>query len=209
MKRIVPIVVSIVLVAVAAVWFLLRGPGGEGRSDDVELALEGQFLSDSLGVGLLLPPSPGWSFERPPFIPGGPYLLVMHESGDSFLQVFVHEKSQVGGIDTVIERRRDQLAASYGVDDIESVIEQILAEGRQEFDSFPAWQWQALTEPVDVPGDDPAKVMFLVQIVERHTRIFEFIGRIKVPLRPSPEEQATNAALVGDLSFVMQSVQAR
>ena len=209
MKRVLTIVASVVLVAVAAVWFLRRGPAEKARSDDPELATQGQFLSDSLGVGLLLPSSPGWSFERPASILGAPYMTVLHDTDKASVRFFVHPKAQVGTLAEVIQRRRDRLAAGFRVDDIDNVVEQILLEGQQEVQGFPAWQWQALTEPVAIAGEEPAKVMYLIQIVERALHIFEVVGIVRVPLSPTPEEHAANATLQGDVGFILQSFQVR
>ncbi len=209
MKRILLIVAGVVLVAWAAVALLRREPVSDPSSKDSELANEGQFLSDSLGVGLLLPSSPGWSFQRPQPVPGGPYMLATHESGDASVRFFVHNKPRVNDISGVIQRRRDQLAASFRVTDIDKVIEQVLLEGQREFDGYPAWQWQALTEPVAMAGEDPAKVMFLVQIFERQRHIFETVGLVRVPLGVTAEQHAANVALQGDVTFILQSAQAR
>ena len=209
MKRLLPIVLGVVLVAVVAVGLLRRQPARDTESNDSELAVEGQFLSDSLGVWLLLPNSPGWSFQRPQSIPGSLYMLALHESGDASVRFFVHPKSQVVEIGGVIQRRRDQLAGSFRVNDIDSVVEQVLLEGQQEFDGFPAWQWQALTEPVAMAGEEPAKVMFMIQIFERQRHIFEAVGLIRIPLGASPEQHAANIALQGDVGFILRSAQAR
>src|SRR5262245_23612963 len=82
-----------------------RGTPEGAPPADAEIPQPGQFVSDSLGVGLVLPNSPGWSFRRDPPTPGGPYITALHQSQRASVRLFVHPKPEAVNLDEVIRRR--------------------------------------------------------------------------------------------------------
>jgi len=167
------------------------------------------FLVSTLGVGIVLPSSPGWSFRRDPPTPGGPYITALHQSQRASVRLFVHPKPEAVNLDAVIRRRRDQLAGLFHVRDLDLLVERVIREGRQPIHDYAAWQWQAVTQPVAVAGEAPSRVMFLSEAVERPDRIFEMLGLLRFPATPSSAQDDSTRALLEDLSFVMQSLQVR
>jgi hypothetical protein len=184
--------------------------GQEGAEPaDPEVAEPGQFLSDSLGVGMLLPNSPGWSFRRDPPAPGGAYITAAHQSQRASVRLFVHSKPDAANLDEVIRRRRDQLAGLFHVRDLDTLIDRVMREERRPINNFAAWQWQAVTQPVAVAGESPARVMFLSEAIERPDHIFEMLGLLRFPASQSSAQEDSTRALLEDLSFVLQSLQVR
>lgn len=186
-----------------------RGTPEGAPTADAEIPQPGQFVSDSLGVGLVLPNSPGWSFRREPPTPGGPYITAVHQSQRASVRLYVHPKPEAVNLDEVIRRRRDQLAGFFHVRDLDLLVERVIREGRQPIHDYAAWQWQAVTQPVAVAGEAPSRVMFLSEAVERPDRIFEMLGLLRFPAAPSSAQDDSTRALLEDLSFVMQSLQVR
>ena len=87
MKRQLPwIVVGLIALLVAAA--LLRRQPAVSTSSDAEVNTEGHFASDSLGVSLFLPDSPGWSFRREPAIPNEPYMSAVHEGENAIVKLY-------------------------------------------------------------------------------------------------------------------------
>jgi hypothetical protein len=186
-----------------------RGTQEGAQPADAEFPQPGQFVSDSLGVGLVLPSSPGWSFRRDPPTPGGPYITALHQSQRASVRLFVHPKPEAANLDEVIRRRRDQLAGAFHVRDLDVLVERVIREERRPIRDYAAWQWQAVTQPVAVAGEAPSRVMFLSEAVERPDRIFEMLGLLRFPAASSSAQEDSTRALLEDLSFVMQSLQVR
>jgi hypothetical protein len=207
MKRTLLVVLIGVVVAAAAVVILRREPQLT-EEPDVEFAETGQFLSDSLGVGMLLPESPGWSFQRHAAVPSGPYVTAVHQSEKASVRLYVHEHANIDSIEEVVQRRRDTLAGHFRVRDIDDVIEQVMKETSQEVGGYPAFQWQAVTEPVAVTGAETSRVMFMLVVVERPEHLFEILGLLSIPQKPGPEQEEAEL-LARDLAFVLQSFQIR
>ncbi len=207
MKRTLLGLVAVLAVAVAVV-ILRRGaePQQPGAPGSGTLP---QFKDDSLGVGLLLPESPGWSFHVAPNVPGGGVVMVVHEASKSSVRLYVHRRTGGIGLDRVVQQRRRQLAGIFGVDDLNTVIERVLTENRQESQGYPAWQWQAMTEPVDVPGEEPQRVMFMLLTLERQEDVVEVVGILPHAAAPPPDAQQALSALAADVTFIIQSVLVR
>ncbi len=205
MKRNLVIVLAVVVFAVA-VWWLRRGPQG---TSDAPASVAGQYMNDSLGVGMLLPNSLGWSFRYAPDVPGDGLAMAIHAGQTASVRLYAHSKTEDSGLQEVIRQRRSQLAQLFQVTDLDSVIENVVKEEFVEFEGHPAWQWQGVTEPVAVAGKDPQKVMFMLLILERAEHIFEAVGILGYPARSTPEQQAALQALVNDIAFVLGSFQVR
>ncbi|MFQ5599887.1 MAG: hypothetical protein ACE5G2_04955 [Candidatus Krumholzibacteriia bacterium] len=208
MKRAILMALGAIAVIVLAVTLLRRGPESAVQSDP-EFVQAGQFLSDSLGVGFLLPESSGWSFRREPTVPSGPYVSALHEPGKATVRLYVWPRESVPRIADVVRRRRDQLAGFFNVKDLDDVIETVMKEEVQELKGYPVRQWQAVSEVVAMAGDPPSRVMFMSVTVERHEDILELLGLLAYPVDQAPEARAVTDALLNDLTFVMQSFQFR
>ncbi len=205
MKRNLVIVLAAVVLAVA-VWWLRRGPQATGEAP---ARVAGQYLNDSLGVGMLLPSTPGWSFRYAPDVPGGGLAMAIHAGQTASVRLYEHARTDVSGLEEVIRDRRKQLAEVFQVTEVDSVIESVIKEEFVDFDGHPAWQWQAVTEPVAVAGKEPQRVMFMLLILERPEHVFEAVGILGYPARPTPEQQAALQALANDITFILGSFQVR
>lgn len=205
MKRNLWIVLAAVVFAVA-VWWLRRSPQ---PTTDVPPSAHGQYLNDSLGVGMLLPSSPGWSFRYAPDVPGGGLAMAVHAGQTASVRVYGHAKTEAAGLEEVIRNRRKQLADLFQVTELDSVIQDVIKNEYIEFEGHPAWQWQGVTEPVAVAGKEPQRVMFMLLILERAENIFEAVGVLGYPARPTPAQQDTLQALANDIAFVLGSFQVR
>ena len=125
------------------------------------------------------------------------------------VRVYAHPKGQGASLQDVIQQRREQLARIFGVSDLDEVIERVIKDESVEFSGRPAWQWQGVTQTVAVAGEEAKKIMFMLLTLEREQNIFEVVGILAYPARPTPEQQQTAQALSKDVSFILQSFQVR
>ena len=116
MKRNLVIALAAVVLAVA-VWWLRRGPQA---TSDAPARVAGQYLNDSLGVGMLLPSSPGWSFRYAPDVPGGGLAMAIHAGQTASVRLYEHARTDVSGLEEVIRDRRKQLAQVFQVTELDS-----------------------------------------------------------------------------------------
>jgi hypothetical protein len=208
MKRVLVVALIGIVVLAVAVFVWRREPPTPAPEADAELQETGKFLSDSLGVGLLLPESPGWTFDRPLLVPGGPYITVQHESQSASVRLFVLDRAAADSIGAVVQRRRDALAGFFRVREIDEVIENA-REDSQPMGSYASYQWQAVTEPVAVAEQEqPARVFFFYVVVEHPEHYFEVLGVVSVPIGPGLDTSAGDQ-LMQDVSYVMQSLVVR
>ncbi|UCE03241.1 MAG: hypothetical protein JSW67_03365 [Candidatus Latescibacterota bacterium] len=206
MRRVLVVALIGIVVLAVAVLVLRREAPAPPPEPDAELQQMGQFLSDSLGVGLLLPESPGWTFVRPPLVPGGPYITAQHESHSASVRLYVLDRAAADSIGAVVRRRRDALAGFFHVREIDEVIEEVLREASQPMKNYAAYQWQAVTEPVAVAEQEqPARVLFFYVVVEHPERYFEALGVLSVPIGPE-SDPSVGDQLMQDISYVMQSL---
>ena len=209
MRRIIVWITTVSLVVVVAVLVLRRDVSHNPGSSDPEINTEGHFLSDSLGVNLFLPPSPGWTLRRDPPVPGGSYVTALHETGRSTVRVFVAPSQPTTTLEGVIAMRRAQLAGSFGADNLEQVLGRVMQEEIGEIDGHPALQWQAITQPLTMEEGKASRVVFMWHATTRTDYIYECLAMILVPEDLLPEEQREYDTLLQDVAFIMQSFKIR
>jgi hypothetical protein len=203
------VVVAVVLaVGLAAALFVRRGPQSDPGAGSGVLS-GNTFVDDTLGVMMRLPESPGWTLRREPAGTDGGVATATHTSGLATVRLFVVPLQPDDTIESLFERRQQQLAAIFGVEDLDQLVAEVVHDNRREVAGHPYRQWQALTQPVDVPGEDPARIIFLWVLTTRPERGYEAIGMVRVPAQLTPESQARSDSLLGDVAGVMQSFQVR
>jgi len=207
MKRTLLGVVLVVVLAVAV--FILRQGPEESQWNDGVAPQSGQYLNDSLGVGMLLPDAPGWSFKYAPEVPGGGLVMAIQEEQRTSVRLYVHSRQDGVNLEQVVEERRAQLAGLFQAPRLDDVIERVVVENRSEFAGYPAWQWQGLTEPVDVAGQEPQKVMFWHMAMERDDSVIEAVGVMPFAARAPEEQRQKVQQLSEQVAFILQSFQVR
>jgi hypothetical protein len=199
------VVAVLAAVGLAVLLFARRGP----QTDPAGILPDGTFVDDSLGVMLRLPASAGWTLRREPANAEGAIASASHTSGLATVRVFVQRLQPSDSLATLFDRRQASIASVFGVQDLDQVIAQVLQDNRREVAGHPYRQWQALSAPVDVPGEDPSRVVFLWLLTTRPERGYEAIGMVRVPAQITPEGQARSDSLLADVAFMMQSFQVR
>ena len=207
MKRnLVLVGVALVVVAVA-ILILRRGPQSTPTSLSPFGVVAGEFSNDSLGVlSVRLPPQRRWQMRRDPAMPGGSLLTAEHADGTASWKLFVTPADKVNSLEEVIRRRRDQLASLFGVTDLDQVVGRVLGEDVQERDGYPAVQWQAITQPVDVAGAEPIHVIFMWVATLRENYAYEGVGLLRFPVSTSQAQSAVSDSLLDDMVFMMETM---
>ena len=203
MKRALIGAVAVVLL-IGAILYLRRAPvATQEVASNPNL-----YENDSLGVGMPLPQSPGWSFRYAPNVPGGGVVMAVHEGEKASVRLYAHAKPPAT-LQEVVAARRKELASIFQVEDLDQVVEHVIKNDYVQFQGHPAWQWQGVTEAVAVAGEEPQKVMFMLLALEREERIFDIVGILAFPARATPEQQQAVQALSNDLQFVLANLQLR
>ena len=209
MRRTLIWIAVVLVVGIVAVMLLRRDVAQQPVISDPEINTEGHFLSDSLGVNLFLPPSPGWRFRRDPAVPGGSYVTALHEKDRCTVRVFVAPTTPTTTLDEVITARRAQFAGFFRVDSLSQVIDRVMQEEIPEVDGYPALQWQALTRPLAMEQGKSSRVMFMWSATARDDYVYECVAMILVPEDLLPEEQREYDELLRDAAFIMESFKIR
>jgi hypothetical protein len=197
-----------VLVVLVAVLVLRRGPQTTPDAALQSAIINGEFSNDSLGVlSVRLPPQRGWSLTRDPAVLGRSFVTAEHSGGTASWKLFVTPAEKLDSLDDVIQRRRDQLASMFGATDLDQVIGQVLNEDVQERDGFPAMQWQAISQPVDVAGGEPIYVVLMWVATLRENFAYEGVGLLRFPADGTPQQRASSDSLLNDMAFLMESMQ--
>ena len=208
MKRQLPwIVVGLIAVVVAAA--LLRRQPAVSTSSDREVNTEGHFASDSLGVSLLLPNSPGWSFRREPPIPGEPYMSAVHAGENAIVKLYASRTTPGIDLDEVVDRRRAHLASFFGVPNLDDAMSEVMQNARTELNGHPTLQWQAMTKVMGAEGEPTVQIMFLWVATVQPEWVFECLGMLRFPAAPTPEEQQVTGALMHDMASIVESFRVR
>jgi hypothetical protein len=200
--------VSILLLVVIAV-VVLRRDAARVESPDAEVNTEGHFVSDSLGVTLLLPQSPGWSFRRDPPVPGGSYITAVHESQRATVRLFVKAVEPGTTLESVLQQRRIWMASLFGADSLDQIIAKVMQEEMSQVDGHPLLQWQAMTHPLSIEEGRRSRVMFMWSATVWPQNAYECIAMMLIPTDLLPEEQREYDALVQDVASIMQSFRIR
>lgn len=207
MKRQGIVTVAVVVVVAAAVLLFAtrreKTPAGEP-------GLEGRaFVDDSLGVRLRLPDAPGWSLRREPPGPDGRIVSAVHEQGTATVTLVLQPIAGDADLDGVFRRRQEQIARFFGVSDLQKVIARVHKDEKQEINGRLYRQWQAMTHPVEVPGERPSSVVLMWLQTLQSGRSAECLGMMRFPTDASPEEQAASDVLLRDIAYILQSFEVR
>jgi hypothetical protein len=167
------------------------------------------FTDDSLGVRMRLPESSGWSFRREPAAADGRRASVVHADGRATLQLYAAPLPENLGIDDVFTRRQADVAAMFQARSLDQVIARVLKNETQSINGRPYRQWQAITQPVEVPGGKVESICFMWLQTVRANSSIELLGMVRFPAQPTPAEQTATDALVRDVSYVLQSFEVR
>jgi hypothetical protein len=207
MRRRALTVLVVVVAAIVGVTFLLRRePHGSTSRSEIQ---ETEFLSDSLGVALSLPPGRGWSFELEPHIPGNAYVTAAHRSNLASVKLFATPSNRVNGLTDVERRRKDQLASLFGASDLAVVVDQVLREERTDEAGFPTLRWQAISVPVDVAAEEQARILFMWVATVRERFAYELVGLVRLPVEARPENASRTDSLLTDMAGILQSMRLR
>jgi len=208
LRRAIIWILTIVLIGAVAVLALRRG-SARVATGDAEVNTEGHFLSDSLGVTLLLPPSKGWRFDREASVSGGPYVSAVRDDERANVRLFVAQTQPTSTIESVVENRREQFAAYFGVDSLSTVVGRVMQEEMVDQDGHPVWQWQSITHPLTMQDGKQSRIMFMWMATVRPDNVYECIAMLLIPMGLLPEEQREYDVLMQDLAFIMQSFRIR
>lgn len=197
--------VAVAVVVVVALGVLLLALRRERTPADGSAATERVFTSDSLGVRMRLPDSPGWSLRREPPNPDGRIVSAVHDKGTATIVVVVQPLEGDWDLQRVFERRQAQFASHFGVTDLEKAIVRVLKDDTKDVGGRVYHQWQAMTHPIEVPGERPASVVLMWLQTLQPERSVECLGMMRFPPDADPEERLAADALLRDVAYVLQS----
>lgn len=203
---------SIVAIAVIAAIVLAVGlfmkQGGRNESGGGTIESRA-FSDDSLGVRLRLPESPGWSLRREPPSADGRVLTAVHSSDRATIQLFSTPLQEGLDLAGLFSRRQATVAQLFQVRSLDQVIARVIKDETQPVNGRPYHQWQAITQPVEVPGGKPESICFMWLQTLRPAGCLECLGMVRFPAQPTPEEQAEIDGLIRDVSYILQSFEVR
>jgi hypothetical protein len=206
MNRTVVVAAVALLIVVAAVLFLRRGGQDAAPDTATTSMLTGPYSNDSLGVLQFdVPPGRGWTLWREPLLPGRPVVTAQHRDSTAAVRLFVTPAASVADLNDVIRRRRDYLASLFSAPDLDSVVDQVLREETQTRDGYPVFQWQAVTEPADVAGEEPVRVLFMWLATLREHYAYEGLGLVSIPVN-RPDQKAHVDSLVLDMGLILEAM---
>jgi hypothetical protein len=203
---------SIVAIAVIAAivlavgLFMKQGGGKQGDGNTIESRA---FNDDSLGVRLRLPESPGWSLRREPPSADGRVLTAVHSGDRATVQLFSTPPQEGVDLEGIFSRRQAAVAQMFQVRSLDQVIARVMKDETQPINGRPYRQWQAITQPVEVPGGKPESICFMWLQTLRPTGSLECLGMVRFPAQATPEEQAEVDGLIRDVSYILQSFEVR
>ena len=205
------VVVAAVAVAVVLVVVLLARRGNEPTtSSDASTTLaERMYQNDSLGVRLRIPETPGWSLQQEPPGPDGRVVSATHSDGTATVRVLVLPATPETTVQGVFEARKRQIASTFNLDSMDKLIAQELQDQSQEVAGRMHRQWQAVSNPIQAPGEEPSRVVFMWLVTATPSHSYECIGLVRIPATPDEAEQATADALLRDVAFILQSFELR
>lgn len=203
------LVAIVVIVALAGVVTLLARRGGDQEPDG--MAADARFfVDDSLGLRLRIPDSPGWSLRRePPGNTDGGLVTAVHGSGRAVVRVIVLPTRQDETLDDVLAVRKRQMARAFGVDDLDPVIAKVMRDEQHDVDGRSFRQWQAVSQPSANPEGQPETIVFMWLLTLDGSRSVEVLGMVRSPVAPKSEDQAEIEGLLGDVAYILQSVEFR
>jgi hypothetical protein len=200
-----------VIVALAGVVAMLARRGGGGSSEPASTTSDTRFfVDDSLGLRLRIPDSPGWSLRpEPPGNADGGIVTAVHEGGRAVVRVIVQRVQPEETLDDVLAARKRQMARAFGVDDLDPVIAKVMRDEQHEVNGRMFRQWQAVSQPSANPEGEPETIVFMWLLTLDGSRSIECLGMIRSPVHPKPEDQHEIEGLLGDVAYILQSVELR
>jgi hypothetical protein len=198
----------VILLFVAAILMLRSGSDSQAPTTEGAGISNGRFSNDSLGVILVqVPPQRGWRLARSAPMMGAPVVTAESSAGEATWELYVTPGERVNGLEDVLRRRRDQLASRFGINDLDQVVGKVLSEDVKDRDGYPAVQWQAISRPVDVAGDEPIHVMFMWVATLRERFAYEGVGLLRIPVDRTQASAASTDSLMQDLAFILETMQ--
>jgi hypothetical protein len=210
MKRSWVVVAAVVLAVVLVVVLLARRGDAPAGSAEAPATLAARlYQNDSLGVRLRIPETPGWTLQQD--VPGadGRVATATHSDGTATVRLLVLPADETTTVQGVFAARQRQIAASFNLDSMDKLVAQEIQNQSQEVAGRVHHQWQAVTNPIQAPGEEPARVVFmwLVTATPRHS--YECIGLVRIPATPDEAAQARADALLRDVAYILQSFELR
>jgi hypothetical protein len=203
------LVAIVVIVALAGVVAMLARRGDVGSSGPAT-ADPRFFVDDSLGLRLRLPETAGWSLRpEPAGNAEGALVTAVHEGGHAVVRVLVLPVQADATLDDVLTARKRWMARAFGVDDLDPVVAKVIHDERREMNGRPFRQWQAVTQPSVNPEGEPESIVFMWLLTKDDVRSIEFLGMVRLPAKPTPEQQVEADGLLGDVAYILQSVEVR
>ncbi len=199
-------IAGIAAIVLAVGLFMKKGSRDPGTGTAIESRA---FTDDSLGVRLRLPESPGWSLRREPPSADGRVLTATHSSDRATIQLYSNPVQEGVDLEGVFARRQAAVAEMFQVRSLDQVIARVLKDETQPVNGRPYRQWQAVTQPVQVPGSKPESICFMWLQTVRPGGSLECLGMVRFPAQPTPEEQAEADGLTRDVSYILQSFEVR
>jgi hypothetical protein len=210
MKRNWVVVVAVAVALVVAVTLFVRqGRGPRDPGAGVTLA-ERLYQNDSLGVRLRIPETPGWTLQGSPGVGAdGRVVTASHSDGTATVRLLSLPATDETTVDGVFEARQRQIASTFGLAKMDQLVAEVLQDERRDIAGRTYRQWQALSNPIEAPGEPPARVVFMWLVTATPRASFECIGLVRFPATPDADAQARADAHLRDVAFILQSFELR
>jgi hypothetical protein len=207
------IVAGVALAAALVAVFMLARPKGEKKpAPGSPAATERVFASDSLGVRLRLPDSPGWKLQSDaaPRTDGRVVAALHDGTPPSGVSVMVLPTQPEVTLDDIFRARQRQMGSIFGVDDLSKAIARVVRDTTTTCDGDPCRQYQAISMTALGADDKPIRAM-LMWVGRLHGgQSYECVGMAWAPAGPvTPEDQVRSETLFNDMAYIMQSFEIR
>jgi hypothetical protein len=199
-----------VAVVVAILALVLRPSPAPPGGLPAGTAADRAFVDDSLGVRMRVPDKPEWTLVREPAARSdGRVVSANHSSGRATVRIFVRTVPPETTIDKVLAARKQEVASAFGVRDLDTAIAHVMKDEMKTVNDQTFHQWQAVTRPVEVVGEEQGTVMFMWLTSLRGNHSYEGVGMVRLPSPPKPEDEQASNALLADLAYILQSFEVR
>ena len=198
-------VFALVAVAVGALVWRRGASRSEAPSTSAAAPDIRAFVSDSLAMRVRVPDS-GWTLRRDASMrPDGRVAVATNQDSSATVRVFVLPAGPQTSLDGVFAARKRQIAGLFGVQDLDKVIATTIRDEKKDLGGHTFRRWQAVSHPVDDPGAEPRRIMFMWAATVTPQRTYECIGLVRFPAAPSREDQPRVDGTLRDVAFVLQS----
>jgi hypothetical protein len=206
------IVIAAVAVAIAVAIALLARRGGT-PSDPIAGAGNAfdsrVYQSDSLGLRMRIPDTPGWTLERVGANADGRLAIANHDSKMASVELVALPATPETTVDGVLEARQKQLALAFGVKNVDQAIARVMHDEHREVGGRSIRQWQAVSNPIEVPGEPPARAAFMWVVTATPSKSIECLGLVRFPAQADAASQERSDALLRDVAYILQSFEVR